>query len=618
MGNRQSATVNNSNNDDDDNKDFYQLLGISQDATAEDIKNPLNVESANQKFSRLQEAYETLSDDQERAWYDQNIHTTDEAGEEDDAAAFEDMLNGRNTKSRLTKDPGITTRQLIRFFNPKLWHGYDSSSKGFYTIVGALYARLSEEESTAAPYDLGEDSGPCPDYPAFGNENTPFESTPRDFYALFGAFSSRKSFAWRDLWHLRDAQDRRVRRIMEKENKAAREEARKEYNDTIRQLTFFIRKRDPRYRNYAKKQAQNNSPHAAQTRRSEANEWRKKERNQVAQNFVEQSWQQVSPQNIALEEAEELQEMERLHCFACDKNFNSEKSFQNHEKSKKHLQTVKILRKHLEREERQLAKNGSGHSLNESSLQEHDHVQDAASSTMGTPGESTPTLSNNVETKVDNLINQTEKEHDIERELDDQVDQSHQAHQLHHLESESHTETDTTHTSDLGSVDYEEKKINEEIDEQIVSQVNDLQVDHNQNGQATQANQPTQSQQPTQDDDSDGRDSPVVVKKPLYIPDAKPQRTKKEKRRAREAAKRALENAVPITLYCNVCHEPFGSRTKLFNHIRDTAHALPGPDDHKHKKNKRKGNGSGNGNSNGKGNYKVHHPAPAPTASTAT
>lgn len=39
------------------------------------------------------------------------------------------MLNGRNTKSRLTKDPGITTRQLIRFFNPKLWHGYDSSSK---------------------------------------------------------------------------------------------------------------------------------------------------------------------------------------------------------------------------------------------------------------------------------------------------------------------------------------------------------------------------------------------------------------------------------------------------------------------------------------------------------
>lgn len=208
--------------------------------------------------------------------------------------------------------------------------------------MGALYARLAEEEATAAPYDYEEDNGPCPAYPGFGDENTSFESTPRDFYALFGAFSTRKCFAWRDLWDLRDAQDRRVRRIMEKENKAARDEARKEYNDTIRQLTLFIRKRDPRYRNYAKKQAQYASPEATQQRRSEANEVRKKERNAAAATFVEQSWQQVSSYDMAVEEAEELEEMDKLHCFACDKNFNSEKAFENHEKSKKHNQMVKM------------------------------------------------------------------------------------------------------------------------------------------------------------------------------------------------------------------------------------------------------------------------------------
>ncbi|TIB68187.1 hypothetical protein E3Q24_03779 [Wallemia mellicola] len=575
MGNRQSTSTLSS--EDDDSKDFYQLLCISEDASQDDIKksfrklalihhpdkNPGNVEAANQKFSKLQEAYETLSDEQERAWYDQNKNAAEEAGEEDDAAAFEEMLNGQGArKTRLTKDPGITTRQLIRFFNPKLWNGYDSSSKGFYTIMGALYARLAEEEATAAPYDFEEDNGPCPAYPGFGDENTPFESTPRDFYALFGGFSSRKCFAWRDLWDLRDAQDRRVRRIMEKENKAARDEARKEYNETIRQLTFFIRKRDPRYRNYAKKQAQYASPEAAQQRRSEANEVRKKERNAAAATFVEQSWQQVSSYDMAVEEAEELEEMDKLHCFACDKNFNSEKAFENHEKSKKHNQMVKILRKHLEKEERELIKNGGGQRLNESSLQEHDYVQDAASSMCETPGESTPTLSTTVEAKVDNLIHETEIEHDIERQLD--------LNQVANNESESHTETETTHTSDLGSVDYEEKKINEEIDEQIVSQLDNLKVD----GVEVENNRDP---------------SPVPVKKPLYIPDEKPQRTKKEKRRAREAAKRALENAVPITLYCNVCHEPFSSRTKLFNHIRDTGHALAGPDDHKYKRNKKKG-----------------------------
>lgn len=129
---------------------------------------------------------------------------------------------------------------------------------------------------------------------------------------------------------------------MEKENKTARDEARKEYNDTIRQLTLFIRKRDPRYRNHAKKQAQHKSPEAAQARRDEANDVRKKERNAAAQNFVEQSWQQVSAYDVAVEEAEELEEMEKLHCFACDKNFSSEKSFENHERSKKHIQTVKM------------------------------------------------------------------------------------------------------------------------------------------------------------------------------------------------------------------------------------------------------------------------------------
>lgn len=185
------------------------------------------------------------------------------------------------------------------------------------------------------------------------------------------------------------------------------------------------------------------------------------------------------------------------------------------------------MRKHLQREERELAKSGAGQSLNESSLQEHDYAQDAASSAMGTPGEATPTLSNSVEAKVDDLINETEKEHDIERQMD---------HQVHHHESESHTETDTTHTSDLGSVDYEEKKINEVIDQQIVSQLDNLEVGDKKDNE----------------ENEDGRDSPVVVKKPLYIPDAKPQRTKKEKRKAREAAKRALENTVPITLVSEI------------------------------------------------------------------
>ncbi len=63
-------------------------------------------------------------------------------------------------------------------------------------------------------------------------------------------FQSRKSFGWSDKYDLRDAPDRRVKRLMEKENKRARDAAKREYNDAVRSLAAFIRKRDPRYKKF--------------------------------------------------------------------------------------------------------------------------------------------------------------------------------------------------------------------------------------------------------------------------------------------------------------------------------------------------------------------------------
>jgi curved DNA-binding protein CbpA len=65
-------------------KDYYQILNISQDASAQDIKkafrrlalryhpdrNPENVQEAGEKFKEINEAYEVLGDEQERQQYD--------------------------------------------------------------------------------------------------------------------------------------------------------------------------------------------------------------------------------------------------------------------------------------------------------------------------------------------------------------------------------------------------------------------------------------------------------------------------------------------------------------------------------------------------------------------
>jgi len=64
-------------------------------------------------------------------------------------------------------------------------------------------------------------------------------------------FSTEKDFSWMDQWNLAEAPDRRVRRcglsypnvvvnssyflrLMERDNKKAREDARREYNETVR------------------------------------------------------------------------------------------------------------------------------------------------------------------------------------------------------------------------------------------------------------------------------------------------------------------------------------------------------------------------------------------------
>ena len=64
-------------------KDYYQILNVSQDASAEDIKkafrrlallhhpdrNPENIKSAEAKFKEINEAYEVLSDEHRRWQY---------------------------------------------------------------------------------------------------------------------------------------------------------------------------------------------------------------------------------------------------------------------------------------------------------------------------------------------------------------------------------------------------------------------------------------------------------------------------------------------------------------------------------------------------------------------
>ena len=107
---------------------------------------------------------------------------------------------------------------------------FSDNTKGFYNMARDIFDTLASEEIHAAEW-ANEDVFY---YPDFGNSKSGYDDFVKPFYASWINFRTQKTFSWMDLYRYQDAPDRRVKRLMEKENKKARESAIREFNDTVR------------------------------------------------------------------------------------------------------------------------------------------------------------------------------------------------------------------------------------------------------------------------------------------------------------------------------------------------------------------------------------------------
>lgn len=235
---------------------------------------------------------------------------------------------------------------LMRKFNSTI--PFDDEPTGFYGISRETFEHLAMEEEAAADFD-GVD---VPDYPTFGSSDDDYETVVKSFYSAWAGFSTRKSFSWKDKYRLSDAPDRRVRRLMEKENKKVRDDAIREFNDAVRFLVAFVRKRDPRYlpnsQTDAERQSSLRNAAAAQAARSRAANQEKLASYEVPE--WARSRSDDSQAEELFSESEEESEVEVLECVVCDKTFKSDKQLEAHERSKKHTKAVQQLRRQMKRE----------------------------------------------------------------------------------------------------------------------------------------------------------------------------------------------------------------------------------------------------------------------------
>lgn len=223
---------------------------------------------------------------------------------------------------------------------------FSDSPNGFFGFVRETFEQLAKEEEYAADYEDID----IPVYPTFGHKDDSYDDVVRDFYSVWLGFATAKSFAWKDVYRLSDAPERRIRRAMEKENQKLRDDGRRDFNDAVRTLVAFVRKRDPRYtpntQSADEKAKAQRDARKAQAAKARAAQLAKLE--QEAQALP--SWATARPADEEEGESEEELEEDHYECVACNKTFKSERQYEAHEKSKKHQKAIQSLKRQMQKD----------------------------------------------------------------------------------------------------------------------------------------------------------------------------------------------------------------------------------------------------------------------------
>ncbi|KAL4242766.1 Multifunctional chaperone and stress response protein [Abortiporus biennis] len=597
--------------------DYYALLQVEEQATSDEIrksfrrlalihhpdKNVDNVEEATQRFAELQRAYEVLSDDQERAWYDS--HRASLVPEPDARTVFEDIKRGAPPPR--ARDRGLTVRHLQQFFDASIYSGFDDGPNGFFTIYRNLFSRLAHDESQFNDELISSSSS----LPSFGESTWPWMEPSKDaadhaartFYNYWLHFSTAKDFAWAEQWNLNEAPERRVRRLMEKDNKKARDDARKEYNETIRDLVTFLRKRDPRYKSHLARQheaatakssklSSSTLPSSSASPRSGTGTSTPTANNNnttpPTYTYVEQEWQKVKPEGEADLEwaAVEEEEEEEWECVACNKRFRSEAQWDSHERSRKHMQAVEKLKKEMEEEDelfglgeeeesREVESEGEEEVAGDEENENEDDAVDSVNAETVTVEEAeADTAHKDVVEDQSSTISPPPPLPRPNTRTKKSKPKSKQQNQPSRNTSPSPPRKSERKGRNRNRVQQQQQQ--QDDDDGFVGS-DDVQLLNSGIGLGADGGGREEEEY-----DEEHHNPPVPTSASAAAAESsKPELSKREKRRAKEAAKKAQSTSAFTEhnkLSCNVCSTQFDSRTKLFSHIKETGHALAEPE----------------------------------------
>ncbi|XP_013134131.1 PREDICTED: dnaJ homolog subfamily C member 21 isoform X2 [Papilio polytes] len=586
-------------------KCHYDVLCITKEASSSEIKkayrklalqwhpdkNLDKLQEAKEQFQLIQNAYEVLSDPQERSWYDNHR---------------EQLLRGAGSSYN---DDSL---DVYPYFSPSCYKGFTDEPQGFYGVYSEVFSKLASEET-----DFLDDPEDVAKIPKFGNSTTPYEEV-HEFYAFWMAFSTNKSYVWLDQYEISQGDNRRVIKLMEKENNKIRQKARKERNEEIRRLVSFVRRKDKRVIEHTKllqAKVEENKRKAEQVRRERIMQ-RQKEIEEAKIREGETSFLQSEDYHKKLSEIESLLAEEfglssdddtiseggmessneessktedaseqskvpgksatksktvvkNLYCSACNKLFKNINSFENHENSKKHKENVANMT--LENDI-DISDNGENDGDNASSGRDDSGNINGQTEEGENVGNSTSDIEDN----------------DIRETLSDDSDKV-QALPKSQKKKKNKKKSFIPMPESEGNDSHDEMSFNEiegparsrkakkfnMLKSQIQAKKEANLKKGSQSQTSTENLYEVSSTTPTDDALGEAalprdRVLPKMQRniKPKKLTERKPVRTKTSE---------TEDSSTALTLRCAICQTDFPSKNKLFEHLKKTGHSVPLP-----------------------------------------
>ena len=478
-------------------------------------RNYGDVERATALFAEVRNAYEVLSDEQERAWYDAHEGTILRGGTEDEVA--EDTWQGG---IRMTT-PDELARMMGKFRGNV---DFTDSPNGFFGFVRETFEQLAKEEAYAAAYEDIE----APEYPTFGHKDDEYEGVVRDFYTAWNGFATVKNFAWLDRYQLSRADYREERKAMAKLNQKLRDEGRRDFNEAVRALVAFVRKRDPRYTPQTEEQKAKAQQEARKAQAARARAAQIAKLDQEAQALPE--WATARPDDELEEETEEEVEEDLYECVACNKTFKSERQYDAHEKSKKHQKAIQALKWKMQKDNAKL-----------------DLGKDTVKSGTITPAKDEPghdeefSDEENVDDHIQDLAQKTDDLNVDDTSIDEEETRPEKSISSNTVEPHA---TSSTESDDDEDDEYASRS---EIEARLA-------------GSTTEAST-------TPNEDTDPKPTDILeTEAPTGPPE--PKMGKAAQKRAKRAAKQAETPEPESNLSCAGCSAAFPSKNQLYQHLK--------------------------------------------------